>query len=68
MEVVILQSQLDDNLRFEAQRGPGRRVNNKLRVGIVGSGLAGMVTAMDLSDAGHEVILYRIQVGDSNCS
>jgi zeta-carotene desaturase len=53
--------QLDDSLRLEALKGPGRTVSgsSKLRVGIVGSGLAGMVTAMDLSDAGHEVEIFE---------
>jgi zeta-carotene desaturase len=31
----------------------------KLKIGIVGGGLAGMVTAMDLADAGHEVEIFE---------
>jgi len=39
--------------------------DKKLRVGVIGCGLAGMVTAMDLSEAGHEVHMFdaRRQVG-----
>ena len=59
MNVCLLQ--LDDSLRIEALKGPGMKIDpsKKLRVGIVGSGLAGMVTAMDLSDAGHEVEIFE---------
>merc|ERR1719310_1894312 len=32
---------------------------SKLKVGIVGAGLAGMVCAMDLADAGHDVELFE---------
>ena len=38
-----------------AQNGPGKTNSEKLKIGIVGAGLAGMVAAMDLVDAGHEV-------------
>lgn len=40
--------------------------DQRLKVGIVGGGLAGMVTAMDLSEAGHEVEIF--EVGSSSCS
>ena len=38
-----------------ARRGTGVVSKSKLKIGIVGAGLAGMVAAMDLADAGHEV-------------
>merc|ERR1719310_244686 len=34
---------------------------SKLKVGIVGAGLAGMVCAMDLADAGHDVELFELR-------
>lgn len=54
-------SLLDDALSGRAERGPAIKVpaDQKLRVGIIGAGLAGMVTAMDLSEAGHEVEIYE---------
>lgn len=33
--------------------------NRKLKVGIIGAGLAGMITAMDLSEAGHDVEIFE---------
>ncbi|KAJ1481007.1 hypothetical protein T484DRAFT_1759159 [Baffinella frigidus] len=46
---------------IEALRGPGItfKGDEKLRIGIVGSGLSGMVTAMDLADAGHHVEIFE---------
>ena len=43
-----------------AFRGSGVKgpVEKKLKVGIIGSGLAGMVTAMELSEAGHDVQIF----------
>ena len=32
---------------------------DQLHVGIIGGGLAGMITAMDLADAGHKVEIYE---------
>lgn len=54
-------SLLDDALSGRAERGPSTRVpaDQKLRIGIIGAGLAGMVTAMDLSEAGHEVEIFE---------
>eukprot|EP01041_Mallomonas_annulata_P011246 gene11246-23521_t len=51
---------LDPSRMERAFRGTGIKVpaDKKLRVGIIGSGLAGMITAMDLSDAGHEVEIF----------
>jgi zeta-carotene desaturase len=42
-----------------AQNGPGKLNQEKLRIGIVGAGLAGMVAAMDLADAGHEIEMFE---------
>lgn len=38
----------------ERYRGP------KLKVAIIGSGLAGMSTAVELLDQGHEVLLFLL--------
>ena len=44
-----------------AIRGPGVKSNSKLKIGVVGAGLAGMVAAMDLADAGHEVEIFELR-------
>ena len=44
-----------------AQNGPGTKNKEKLKIGIVGAGLAGMVAAMDLADAGHEVEMFELR-------
>jgi len=33
----------------------------KLKIGIVGAGLAGMIAAMDLADAGHDVEMFELR-------
>ena len=45
---------LDTNRMERAYRGTGIKIlpANKLKIGIIGAGLAGMITAMELSDAG----------------
>ena len=43
---------LNKDLRARARGGTGVTSTSKLKVGIVGAGLAGMVCAMDLADAG----------------
>merc|ERR1719408_914846 len=42
-----------------AQQGPGVVSQSKLKVAVIGCGLAGMVAAMDLADAGHEVEMFE---------
>eukprot|EP00638_Chattonella_subsalsa_P000507 CAMPEP_0117755038 /NCGR_PEP_ID=MMETSP0947-20121206/13205_1 /TAXON_ID=44440 /ORGANISM="Chattonella subsalsa, Strain CCMP2191" /LENGTH=543 /DNA_ID=CAMNT_0005574279 /DNA_START=312 /DNA_END=1943 /DNA_ORIENTATION=- len=44
-----------------AQYGSGIKLSEdqKLRVGIIGGGLGGMITAMDLAEAGHQVEIYE---------
>ena len=43
---------LNKDLRARARGGTGVVNDAKLKIGIVGAGLAGMVCAMDLADAG----------------
>lgn len=52
---------LDVNRMDRAFRGSGVTIpsNKKLRIGIIGSGLAGMITAMELADAGHECEIFE---------
>merc|ERR1719409_2471165 len=50
---------LNKDLMNRAIKGPGVKSDTKLKVGIVGAGLAGMVAAMDLADAGHEVEMFE---------
>jgi monoamine oxidase len=44
-----------------ALKGTGIKVpaEKKLRVGIIGGGLGAMITAMELSDAGHDVQIFE---------
>lgn len=52
---------LDTSLTERALRGPSETGadGRKLRVGIIGAGLAGLVTAMDLSEAGYDVEMFE---------
>jgi len=50
---------LNENLMARAQNGPGKKNSESLKIGIVGAGLAGMIAAMDLADAGHEVEIFE---------
>mmetsp|Transcript_1735 Transcript_1735/g.2290 ORF Transcript_1735/g.2290 Transcript_1735/m.2290 type:complete len:591 (+) Transcript_1735:52-1824(+) len=52
---------LDTSRMERASKGPGIKVSSseRLRVGIIGAGLAGMITAMDLSEAGHQVEIFE---------
>jgi len=50
---------LNEDLMARAQNGPGVKNNEKLKIGVIGAGLAGMVAAMDLADAGHEVEMFE---------
>jgi len=44
-----------------AQNGPGKKNEESLKIGIVGAGLAGMIAAMDLADAGHQVEMFELR-------
>jgi len=52
---------LDYTRMEKAFRGTGVKISpeKKLKVGIIGAGLAGMISAMELSEAGHEVEIYE---------
>jgi len=52
---------LNKNLMARAQNGPGTKNSSRLKIGIVGAGLAGMVAAMDLADAGHDVEMFELR-------
>ena len=52
---------LNEDLMGRAIRGPGVVSDSKLKIGVVGAGLAGMVAAMDLADAGHDVEMFELR-------
>jgi zeta-carotene desaturase len=52
---------LNKDLMARAQNGPGKVNEEKLKIGIIGCGLAGMVAAMDLADAGHDVEMFEVR-------
>jgi len=52
---------LNQDLMARAQNGPGVVNEEKLKIGIVGAGLAGMIAAMDLADAGHDVEIFEVR-------
>ena len=52
---------LNEDLMARAQNGPGKVNSERLKIGIVGAGLAGMVAAMDLADAGHDVEMFELR-------
>jgi len=52
---------LNKDLMSRAQNGPGKKNDESLNIGIIGAGLAGMVAAMDLADAGHKVELFEVR-------
>uniref|UniRef100_A0A7S1T816 Zeta-carotene desaturase n=1 Tax=Tetraselmis chuii TaxID=63592 RepID=A0A7S1T816_9CHLO len=52
---------LNKDLMARAQGGPGVRNEERLKIGVVGAGLAGLVAAMDLADAGHDVEMFELR-------
>ncbi|CAM9262796.1 unnamed protein product [Pylaiella littoralis] len=52
---------LDVNRVDRARKGPEIKLpdDQKLKIGIIGGGLAGMITAMDLSEAGHQIEIFE---------
>ena len=52
---------LNEDLMGRAIRGPGVVSKSKLKIAVVGAGLAGMFAAMDLVDAGHDVELFELR-------
>eukprot|EP00966_Prymnesium_polylepis_P009134 210526-Prymnesium_polylepis.1 len=52
---------LNEDLMERAINGPGVKSSSKVKIGIVGAGLAGMVAAMDLADAGHDVEMFELR-------
>lgn len=52
---------LNQDLMSRAQNGPGKKNEESLTIGIIGAGLAGMIAAMDLADAGHKVELFEVR-------
>ena len=52
---------LNKDLRARARGGTGVVSDSKLKIGIVGAGLAGMVCAMDLADAGHDIEIFELR-------
>eukprot|EP01084_Bolivina_argentea_P222619 376762_1 len=52
---------LNTALFQRAANGAGFKIDakDKLKVGIIGGGLGGLITAMDLSDAGHDVEVFE---------
>jgi len=52
---------LNEDLMARAQNGSGQKNEERLSIGIVGAGLAGMVAAMDLADAGHDVEMFELR-------
>mmetsp|Transcript_14037 Transcript_14037/g.12731 ORF Transcript_14037/g.12731 Transcript_14037/m.12731 type:complete len:574 (+) Transcript_14037:19-1740(+) len=52
---------LDENRMEKAFKGSGIKIpkEKQLKIGIIGGGLAGMITAMELSEAGHKVEIFE---------
>ena len=61
LEVKGNEGLLDTKRMEKAFLGSGIKIpsDKKLNVGIIGSGLAGMITAMELAEAGHNVEIYE---------
>jgi len=52
---------LNEDLMARAQNGPGKVNKEKLKIGIIGAGLGGMIAAMDLADAGHDIEIFELR-------
>jgi len=52
---------LNEDLMGRAINGPGVVSKSKLKIAVIGAGLAGMIAAMDLVDAGHDVELFELR-------
>jgi zeta-carotene desaturase len=58
---MLVQTDASHLTRARVYSNPQVPEGQKLKVGIVGGGLAGMVTAMDLSEAGHDVEIFEVR-------
>jgi len=61
LKVTGTEGLLDTTRIDRAFKGSGVKIDEskKLKIGIIGSGLSGMITAMELADAGHDVKIFE---------